>query len=693
MANFTSGYVQDNEVVKAEDINFGFDSQIDNVSKALQLILECKQDFVVGGNVVPYTGGGMNVTINPVFGVSFTTGECFGDTEVTGPVGIPVAEETSRIDIIQLKGDYEEYDEQQRAFNDLETDVKTYKNVYTKKRRKLVVNVKKGVAGSVTAPEVDEGYVKLAEIVVNPGDVDITAENIKNITADVSGLENTDWTNEKTVTYNVGYISDVNDRFRQQHNKNGTHKKNIIGTDELNIGTGEKQVNGMSLPTGKQVEINGEVKSVSFSVADNLVLLATKITDLFNSYLKNGEFNFNDEVAISDLVDDSNNLIKPFKLGAAGDGSAYLKVDNKVVLTITKQKLLRTPADYVPVDNQDLVIKSITDTLNTRLEDLTEVVNNIIATSDNTVYANNVLSRFNTTVNVQAATTINIVLSGLQTIDNVSVQNGYMVLVKNQTDKKENGVYQVSETAWSRAPGYDTADGLKHKFYWVQNGTINKNKYFYTPLETFEFGINDILISEYVKIQTQQIKDKAVTNEKIADSTITEAKVNNSFLQAIFDMIYPADKTVIPQYPGEPNPNDKYNGNGISSHWDPVTEYDNRFFKINSSVAVGTLTNESLPNIRGGVLYYNAWANGDKYYKGAVHLSETPIRDTPVSNLGVGYAKEPSFNAQRTAITNGSDDPAQWTNVNNTAYKDPENGVPVKVQPDNVSYKLWKRTA
>lgn len=57
---------------------------------------------------------------------------------------------------------------------------------------------------------------------------------------------------------------------------------------------------------------------------------------------------------------------------------------------------------------------------------------------------------------VRAATTANITLSGLQTIDGISVTAGQRVLVKNQTTASENGIYAAASGAWTR-----TADAVQ----------------------------------------------------------------------------------------------------------------------------------------------------------------------------------------------------------------------------------------
>lgn len=56
---------------------------------------------------------------------------------------------------------------------------------------------------------------------------------------------------------------------------------------------------------------------------------------------------------------------------------------------------------------------------------------------------------------VLVATTANIALSGLQTIDGVSVTSGRRVLVKNQTTPAQNGVYITSAGVWARATDLD----------------------------------------------------------------------------------------------------------------------------------------------------------------------------------------------------------------------------------------------
>jgi hypothetical protein len=56
---------------------------------------------------------------------------------------------------------------------------------------------------------------------------------------------------------------------------------------------------------------------------------------------------------------------------------------------------------------------------------------------------------------VRIATTGNITLSGIQTIDGVVGADGDRVLVKDQTDATENGIYDMASGAWARSTDFD----------------------------------------------------------------------------------------------------------------------------------------------------------------------------------------------------------------------------------------------
>ena len=75
----------------------------------------------------------------------------------------------------------------------------------------------------------------------------------------------------------------------------------------------------------------------------------------------------------------------------------------------------------------------------------------------------------------QVATTGNITLSGLQTIDGYTTLANDRVLVKNQTTSAQNGIYVASTGAWARSSDANTWNSLISAFTFIMNGTTQQN--------------------------------------------------------------------------------------------------------------------------------------------------------------------------------------------------------------------------
>lgn len=80
---------------------------------------------------------------------------------------------------------------------------------------------------------------------------------------------------------------------------------------------------------------------------------------------------------------------------------------------------------------------------------------------------------------VLCATTANITLSGLQTLDGVTVVAGDRVLVKNQSTASQNGIYLASATAWSRSPDADTWTDLISAITFIETGSTQSGSAWY----------------------------------------------------------------------------------------------------------------------------------------------------------------------------------------------------------------------
>ncbi len=103
-------------------------------------------------------------------------------------------------------------------------------------------------------------------------------------------------------------------------------------------------------------------------------------------------------------------------------------------------------------------------------------VNGTDAVNKNYVDAN--LAGLSWKDSVRIATTANITLSGLQTIDGLAVTAGMRVLVKDQTTASQNGIYVASATAWTRADDMDATtpiNELNSAAVFVEGGSTQQD--------------------------------------------------------------------------------------------------------------------------------------------------------------------------------------------------------------------------
>lgn len=86
-------------------------------------------------------------------------------------------------------------------------------------------------------------------------------------------------------------------------------------------------------------------------------------------------------------------------------------------------------------------------------------------------YVDSVAQGLDVKASCLVGTTANITLSGTQTIDGVAVSETDRVLVKNQTNASENGIYIVFAGAWQRSPDANTWDELVSAYTFIEQGS------------------------------------------------------------------------------------------------------------------------------------------------------------------------------------------------------------------------------
>ena len=144
-------------------------------------------------------------------------------------------------------------------------------------------------------------------------------------------------------------------------------------------------------------------------------------------------------------------------------------------------------------------------------------------------YVDQAVAGLRTRVIAEAATTANISLStdleNGDTLDGVTLVTGDRVLVKDQTDATENGLYLVvASGAASRDPEHDTIAELSGQMIVVNQGTANDNKIFLCTTDSdATIGVSNIT---YTQVTPANVG--TVTSVGVADSGSSEFTVANS---------------------------------------------------------------------------------------------------------------------------------------------------------------------
>lgn len=141
---------------------------------------------------------------------------------------------------------------------------------------------------------------------------------------------------------------------------------------------------------------------------------------------------------------------------------------------------------------------------------------------------------------VAAASTSNLDLYGLEVVDGITLTAGDRVLAKDQTDSAENGIYEVSESAWSRAE--DSRDFVRGAYVFVEAGLTNIGSGWYlesgdsirvgqTPLRFVKFSENGIPASpdEYSEKRVEELR-----RNKLASTSHSEFFYKNAEVVKIF---------------------------------------------------------------------------------------------------------------------------------------------------------------
>jgi len=121
----------------------------------------------------------------------------------------------------------------------------------------------------------------------------------------------------------------------------------------------------------------------------------------------------------------------------------------------------------------------------------------------NKAYVDAIAQGLNPKAAVKCATTANITLSGLQTIDTYSVQVGDRVLVKNQTNAPDNGIYVAASGAWVRSTDMDIWAEVPGAYTVALYGSVNANtSWVSTSADTGTINVTPITFVQFSGVNT-----------------------------------------------------------------------------------------------------------------------------------------------------------------------------------------------
>jgi len=152
-------------------------------------------------------------------------------------------------------------------------------------------------------------------------------------------------------------------------------------------------------------------------------------------------------------------------------------------------------------------------------------------------YIDSVVNGLDLKLNCRAASTANIAtLSGLLTIDGVTLVAGDRVLVKDQSTATQNGIYNAASGAWTRATDCDaSAEVNAGMFTFVEEGTVNADTgWLLTTNDSITIGTTALSFSQFTGLGqitagtglTKSGNTIYISNTGVTAGTYTKVTVN-----------------------------------------------------------------------------------------------------------------------------------------------------------------------
>jgi hypothetical protein len=397
--------------------------------------------------------------------------------------------------------------------------------------------------------------------------------------------------------------------------------------------------------------INGEFISNGQNVINNVSNYVLSTSNILFANIKN----------LDNKLFDTSNLIKIENLpissyDANGSKLGIIKVDG-ITITVDESGIIRGNS------NIDLSTYATKNELSSVASGLT-----VLESAD-------LASTTNYTINQPITTTV----------DGVFPSTGSSILLKNQTNKYENGVYifTSSSTLLTRRSDFNTVNNIKKGSYiFIKNGIDNKNSGFININNITTLNTDPIEFNLFTKTEITAGNGISLSGSSVSLKTVSEGGIVFNSGSAEINLSGTSIKGVLPIVRGGTGANNLDNLINLSTHTNgilPVVKGGTGVSSFANLINLSTDTNDILPIAKGG--------SGASSFANLINLSTDTNGILSVTKGGTGLS---TLVPNLLVVGNGTNSPLQtanlsWNNDTNTLSATNITGVGTNITSINAA--------